>query len=460
MLYEGILTMPQIIGTKNIYKFLSSLVIPFLIIILKPLDMNINQSIVLASLFLTITWWATGYVTREAASIFMILMFLVFGQTPIEKVMFFPLSKEFIIIIASFLLSAGIVNSKIADRFSKFFLYKFCKTSKSLVVMSFILGIVFVFIIPQPFPRVIILSSIYITFLMKEEIPDEERKVILFSVFVASTVTSTIFLNGDIILNYAALKFGDISMTQLEWIKNMSIPSLFTSVVILGLFLLIFRQDLDTVFTLPNKSYVKMEAMEKKVLIIMISVVILWLTETIHGISASYTAILGVIAMMIFGIITSKDLKSINFKLLIFLTATFSIGKVLTYSGVAIILSEFMTKFFPNETNVIYIPFIILLIMIIHMLFGSTVTTLSVLIPSLIGITDKALSPVFIVLLSYIVVSIQYLLPFHHVTIMIGYGNGYFENKHTLKFGFCMTIMVFIIVFLIYIPWWRLVGLL
>ena len=120
-----------------ILKILMTLILPVLIVTVKPLDMSLFQSIVLGTLFLTVTWWATGYVNKEFASILMLLIFSVFGKTSLKSIFFFPLSHDFVTIIASFILSQGIVNSKVADRFSKYVLNKFCKNSKALVLMSF-----------------------------------------------------------------------------------------------------------------------------------------------------------------------------------------------------------------------------------------------------------------------------------------------------------------------------------
>ncbi|SKC81018.1 SLC13 family permease [Maledivibacter halophilus] len=451
--------MPQIIRKENIPKILISLLFPILIILIKPIGLSLNQSIVLGSLFLTVIWWASGIVYKDAASIFLIFMFVLFGGTPIEKVFFFPLSDNFILVIASYLLSQGIVNSKVADKFSSFILEKYCYNSIRLVIMSFLLGIGLIFVIPQPFPRVILLASIYINFLKNSKVDKEEKSVLIFSVFVASTITSLMFLNGDVIINYSALKFGGISMTYIEWAKNMLLPTLITTIIIAAAFILVFKKNLKGSFERKNtEEKISFENSEKKALFITFVVVLLWLTESIHGISSANVALIGVIAMFIAKIIGIKDFKVINISLLIFLTAEFSIGKVLTGSGIADNLRDFLTGFFPSPESIMYIPFIIILIMFLHMIMGSLVTAASVLIPTLITLTAGNLSPQFIVMLSVVSICFHYIMPFHHVTIMIGYGNEYYENRHVMKIGIILTFITIFTVLFVYIPWWKLVG--
>jgi len=451
--------LPQIVKKENMPKLLFSLVVPLLIILLKPMGMSLNQSIVLGSLFLTIIWWGTGIVYKDAASVFLIFMFILFGRTPIEKVFFFPLSDNFTLVIASYLISQGIVNSKVADKFSGYILQRYCYNSIRLAIMSFVIGVLLIFVIPQPFPRIILLASIYINFLKNTSVDKEEKMILIFSVFVASTVTSLMFLNGDVIINYAAMKFGGINLTYMEWVKYMTLPTIVATIVIAAAFILIFKKDLKSTFERTDtKEKLHFGISEKKALAITAVIILLWLTESKHGISAANVAIIGVVAMFIARIISLKDFKVINVSLLIFLTAEFSIGKVLTESGVAHRISEFITGYFPAASSILYIPFIILLVMILHMIMGSLVTAVSVLIPTLVAITAGSLSSQFVVMLALASICFHYILPFHHVSIMIGYGNGYYENKHTIKMGVALTFITIIVVLLIYVPWWKLMG--
>jgi di/tricarboxylate transporter len=64
-----------------------------------------------------------------------------------------------------------------------------------------------------------------------------------------------------------------------------------------------------------------------------------------------------------------------------------------------------------------------------------------------------------IALLVLVSVAWHFLLPFHHVTLVIGFGSGFYENRHVLRFGAVLTLLVFASVFLLYIPWWKLTGL-
>ncbi len=59
-----------------------------------------------------------------------------------------------------------------------------------MILLSYILGILLIFFIPQPFPRVILVSAFYKEFLKEQQITEDSKSILLFSIFTASTFTS------------------------------------------------------------------------------------------------------------------------------------------------------------------------------------------------------------------------------------------------------------------------------
>lgn len=444
-------------AAKRSYKQLYTFILPLLIVLLRPLGMNLNQSIILGALVLVLIWWTTGVVNKTYSSIVLLVVFALFGSTPFNVVFRFPMSSNFYMIGFSFLLSQGIVNSNVANRLSGAILNKYCNHPYKLILMSFIFGTVLIFLIPQPFSRVILLASIYKQFFKGREIGEKGMSVLLFSIFMASTATSMLFLNGDIILNLAALQFGEVSLGWLEWAKYMLLPSIATTLLMGGGFLLLFREDIRSIKinSIKEEKGAAADIKEKAAIVIMGLVILLWMTESIHSVNSAIVALVGTLAMFIFGILEKKDIKSFNISLMIFLTAAFSIGSVMKGSGVADILYARLMTVFPSSFSNLYIMIIIAVVMILHMFLGSSLTTLSVVVPGLIELTKGTLGAIPLVLLAYITVNLHYILPFHHVTIMIGAGNNYYSNRIVAKFGLLMTILVFLVVFGLYLPWWR-----
>lgn len=446
---------------KRVLKFIVSIILPLIIVLNRPLAMNLNQSIILGTLVLVLIWWTTEIVNRIYASIFLLIMFAIFSDTPLGVVFNFPLSSNFYTIALSFVLSQGIVNSNAANRFSNFALNKYGNTPYKLILMSFVFGVLMIFIIPQPFSRVILLASIYEQFLKDKKISDDAKEVLFYSIFVASAVTCMFFINGNIILNYAVVQFAEISISWIEWAKYMMVPTIFASILVGLSFVLTFSKKLKNVdLSADNSEAVmgKAEFREKAAIIIIGVVIALWMTESLHTVNSAIVAFVGTLAMIGFGIIGIKDIKSLNVDLMIFLTAAFAIGGVMNQSGVADLVYSSITGIFPTTYSNMYLVILILTAVGVHMLLGNAIATLSVLVPGLIGLTQGIIDVIPLTLLLYIVINMHYILPFHHIVIMIGAGT-YYSNKIVIKHGIVLTVVMFLAIFLFYIPWWKFINL-
>ncbi len=432
------------------------------IFLLLPIELSFTQKVIIAIMMTTIYWWATGGVNMTFAAIFMIVGFLAFSGVHPLAVLNFPTSLTFVLILSAFLLAIGITNTKAAEQLAEIILQKFGTSAVKLIILAFVLGIILIFLIPHPFPRLIILGSIYNVFLSQYNIEDSTKSVIMMSVFVAGTVVPTLFINGDFILNYSALEFAGVNLSFSQWAINMTLPGLFASGIICLSLIMVFRKNLDNAnwkFNSESKK-ITLNHDRKKAFFIMGIVVILWAFESVHKIPSAYIGLAGVIAMFLMRILKVSDFKKVNYNLLIYLTAIFSIGRVLNASGISKYLQNTLTGFVPNTQGVGIYLFIIVAVMAVHMILGSCLTTMSITIPLLTTMLTGVVSPLIIAYIAYITVSFHYILPYHHLSVVIGIGEGYYSEAQLRKFGLVMTPLTFIIILLLYLPWWNLLGLL
>lgn len=444
---------------KRIYLIISMLI--FLIIcIWKPLNLNLNQSIILASTIIIILWWSTNIISKSLSSIIIILIYFIFSRSDARTILKFPLSNNLILIISSYLIAHGIRVSGLADRISRAIISRYAKSNISLIILSFVLSFMLIFLIPQTFPRAIILSSIYLEFLKGQNVSIRERSIILFSVFVAVTGTSMAFINGDVIFNNAAIQFASVKLTYIDWAKYMLVPSIIISALMFVLFIITFYKDIKGSKFLSNynkNNKIKFTVTEKKASIITIFIIILWSTESFHTINAAWVSLLGVIAMIIFGLVKFKDYKIIKPELLLFLTAAFSIGGVLNDEGIASMIFNRILPSTNNDGKLIF--YSIIVVMILHMVLGSSMASMSICMPVMVSSIPDSFNPIIMMFIIYTAINIHYLLPIHHVVIMIGEGEGHYDASMTVKYGAFLTVLVFVSIYLILIPFWKLFGL-
>ncbi|MBF4694747.1 SLC13 family permease [Fusibacter ferrireducens] len=443
----------------NVKRMLFGLVLPVIIILLKPAILTFEQTIVLATLVMTITFWVNNAIHKSITSVIALVLFYAFGHPPVLKLLQFPLSENFLLIVFSFVFSQGIANTGLAEVIIEPLIIKYAKSGITLLGVIMGLALIMIFVIPQPFSRVIILSHIFYQYYKKMSLSKQTQSILMFAVFLFSMFVNMTLIRGDIILNNALIGMSGLTVSEGTWIKYMTLPTLLFSIVGLFTFCLVFKNALgeykQAVNTIVHKATMKLTNGQKRELIIILMMLLAWATEDLHGFSGTYTVILSTLIMFLLKMLTSKDFKSVNIHLLIFLTAAFSIGPVMTYSGLALAIFSKFIPIFPNTYSTYYALIVILVTVFLHMLLGSNVTTMSVVIPGLMTISEGIVDPVNIMFLIFIAICGHFVLPFHNVILLLGNGSGYYDNSPVIKYGIILLpIMLFFGLF-IFLPWWQ-----
>ncbi|GEM_PF-311639 len=446
--------------------FLICLAIALGLTVINPLGLELKQQIVFGSLLLTVLSWAFQAISQSVAATFLLIMFSVFGMTPLQQVFKFPLSDNFVTIAMSFLMSQAIVNSGIAARLADTLLARFVRKPMDLIWVGIASNFLLMFLIPQPFSRTILLAAIFVEYIKRHKLPSATSEIIMLNLFVTAVTTLMMFLTADVILNNFAVEMSGTDISWFEWAKWMAVPSFVTTLIMSGLLIIMNRKVFEVALGRPSAkngepdpehivSHSPLRRSEKIVLALVLATVGLWMTESMHGISSAWVAVACVAGLAVFtGTLKFKDLKSLNFPLMLFLTAAFSIGSVMQSSGI----SAAMFSVFRMDALVgtaWFVPAIIGLNAVIHQLVGSTVTSLSITVPGLRAIAGEALNPIAIMFMSYVTVNLHYFLPFQQIVLLIGIEH--YSPKHILKIGVVMTVLTPIIVLLLYRPWFMLV---
>lgn len=446
---------------KAVQLLLSLLPIPTLLL-LRPLGLHAAQCFVLGALVTVIVWWVTGLVERTAASLMLLAVFLLFSGAPAATVLTFPRSENFLMIVLSFLFSQGIANSGLVERLLQPLLLRFAKTLGRLMALMALSAFLMIFIIPQPFSRIIVLSLIFKGYFDKISLDSSTRCVLLFGLFAYSALLNMMMLRGDIILNNALLTMGGVPMTERTWTAYMAPPTLVLVLLSTGLFLVVFRKELAEWRTEQSGPPAggRLDRRETLHLILIAAVVLLWALEELHGVSGTIITAAGTAAMFFAGLLKLPDLKSVNIRLLVFLTAAFAIGGVLKEAGIADVLFQRLAQLFPGSFSLGYAALVLVIAMAMHMLLGSNVTTMSVVAPGLMAVGAGVVADEALLLLIYLGICGHFVLPFHHVLLLLGEGDGCYTSRHMIRFGLPLTLVTLFYGLFVYMSWWRILGLL
>lgn len=455
---------------RDIYLNLGFILFGIIIYLINPLAMENYQRVVLSTLIFVTATWASNSLNKSIACLILLLSFVIFGNTDPMTIISQVWGDTILLIMTTTLLSVGMMQTGVIDRFLRKLLLKNGDSTFKLLIIPYILGIILVFLIPQAFARVIILGTIFSSlFVANNENEKRAKEVLIFNGFVAITMTYMLFSNGDIVLNQAAIRFQEGVVNNLSfthWFKMMSIPTLFTSLVTIFVIKIGFKEELSYF----NPAMIKMQGDEEKkisplvekiTIITVLVIVLMWMTEPLHGIKPWIVTLFGVGIMYLLKVLEIKDLKNINLHFILFLVTVFTIGRGLGEAGVTGGIFNSLQKILPDTGSLGYLMILSIVVMALHIIIGSSVATMSVVLPIILPLAvDLGYRPEVITLMTYTIVNIHFLLPYHHATLMIGTAREFYNEKYMLKFGLIMTPITFALLYFVFFKYWQVIGLL
>lgn len=431
-----------------------------LILILKPFSLDLMQTVTLAAVACVIVCWTFDLGPKWVSSIILIGVLLIVGTAPAKTVLSFPLSATFPMIVLCYLFSRGIRNSGVTKALIDPLLAKFGNTPTKVLAIMIASLFVGIKLIPQPLVRLIMLAEIFGDYLDRVHVDAIVKDILLYALFEFYIIVNAGLLGADIIFNTTTVSFAGVDISESQWAKLMLLPTLVYLLVSVVVYCFVFRKDLFGIhFASPENAAEKGLSSKQKVLVaIVIATMVFWMSKPLHGISENIVTLVAVAAMFAIGFLKLSDYDCIDIGTLVFLSAAYAIGGSLTASGIASQTFVALNIGFPSDFSIPFVLLVVVSSMALHLILGSNTTTLSIAIPAFISLCGNTISPTILTLLVYMSLIPHHVLPFHCVGMAIGVGNGYFKAKMVAKVGLIMTILIFIAILLIYIPWWRTLG--
>ena len=456
-------------NNKKLFGLILGVLVAVVINLLPLEGLSPNGKMCLGLTMMTVVFWAFQIV-QSGYSAGLYLALLIIFKVAEPAVVFSPwLGSTMYLIIGAYLIASAVKSSGLGERIAYNFILKFVNTYKSIIISIFALTFILSILIPHPWPRAFIIMSVMAVVIKSASMPKEDSVKIGFAVFAASVPVSMTFLTGDSAINSLAVQASGISVSWMQWFIYMGPPSIIASIITCVLILVLFKPSKEVKI---NKEEIKeklnllgpLTSKEKRTMVWLAIAVVLWLTDSIHGIDIGWITLL--IAMLmgfptIGEILEPKQWGEVPIHVLMFITAAMTIGKVGGVTGMnSWIAQTVLPSSIPSNPYVLAIV-IALISMAIHMVLGSVIAVMGIAIPALLIFTGPMnISPLVTTLLVYSSIGVHYILPFHHLNILVGQGeeNGMYGQEEVMRLGIPLTIIVLLIV-LIEVLYWKLLGL-
>lgn len=420
--------------------------------------------------FMTVVFWGFQITQPGYTSGLYLLLLAVFGIAKPTLIFGTWTGPMMFLIIGAYLIAGAVKDSGLGERIAYKFIISFVTSFKSIISAIFILTFILSLMIPHPWPRAFLIMSVMAVVIKSTNIPREDAVKIGFTVFASSVPVSLIFLTGDATISPLAVQSSGVPLGWLGWFKLMGPPSIIVSVITYFMILFLFKPTQE-VSVNKKEMQAKLAAMgpmsakEKRTAFWVALAIILWMTDTIHGIDIGWVTLFIAMAMsmpVIGEIITPASWGGVPLHVLIFLTAAVAIGRVGGATGMnAWIAHTVLPGSVPTDPYILA-AFIATVSIIIHMLLGSVIAVMGIIIPAMITFTSQmGITPLVPALLAYSAVASHYVLPFQHLNMLVGMGedNGMYTQKETIRLGIPFIVVIYIMTVVIEVPYWSILGL-
>lgn len=419
---------------------------------------------------LAVIWWATGVAHPGYTSVFLLGSYVLFEVAPGNVVFSLWTTPIIYLVVGGYLIAGAVRDSGLGKRIAYFYITKYISSYRSIIIGAYALGFLLSFLIPHPWPRSFLIMSVMLMIIKGAKIPAADAANIGLAVFASSCPTSAILLTGDSVINTIAVGMSGVQLTWLGWLWQMGIPAIAATFLTLFIQLKLYTPSQEVCIDRSEfKGYLDemgpLSTNERKCLLWVGLAVVMWATDSIHHIHPGWIALMTSVGMSlpkVGGVLGPKSWSDVPIATLFFLTAALAIGKVGAHTG----MNEWLAGVVLPEQLPLN-PFVLAAMItaigiVVHMILGSVLAVMGIIIPTfLVLTTGSGISPLFIALMVYVVLAIHYVLPFHHMNMLVGIGKdqGGYTDKDVIRMGVPLTVVTFIITVGVMVPWWKITGL-
>jgi di/tricarboxylate transporter len=320
-----------------------------ILLLLVPLGMDQTAQITFALSAWLLIWLITTPIESGYRALIYIFAMILMGYQPASLFTWFYIAPGWFQ-ISAFVIAAAMMKCGLAKRLAYTLMYRLgANTISRFMLVSILVSFILIIVVPSPTALVAILFPLTIYVAEAWDLParSEGKKgvpaIALLSFFVVVLCGECAsWIKTGFSLNMLTLQLAGTNIEWFEWLK------LAGPIVWLSAFLACVLMIL--VFKPPKRYSAPKEVMKVKVdelgslkkqevivLAIMLVVLVLWTTESYHGLASGWVAMAAILVLCIpqLKIFGSFDeaVKSVNWSVIIFIAGIQALGTCLTASG-------------------------------------------------------------------------------------------------------------------------------
>jgi len=436
-----------------------------------PDGLSIQGRLTIFVFLLTVILWSTTSINAGYIALVSVLILLLTGCISQDQ-FFESLGSDIVwLMIGAFILGGAVKQTGLATRLTQAVATKADNISSLFWLLTTVL-IPLSFLIPSTSGRAAVTHPIFRS--VANAIEDQRTRralaLLMPSVILVSTIASLTGAGSHLIAKdlLAEISGKDISFSQwlLYGLPFGVVASYASCWVIMRLFL--DKKRRQQKLNVECWQSTPLSIAERKTLLIVLLMLILWLTEKWHGLEIATVTVIGALILTTphFGVMKWKDaVKDVSWNLIIFVGATLVLGRALISSGASEWMINHVFRFSDIHNNKSH--FLILLLLAIisltsHIYMTSHTARAAALVPPLLYFASSLnINPVAVLFLSTLGMDYCLTFPVSSKALMVyqdAEEDG-FQSTDLLRLSSVMILVHLALILLFYYTWWRWVGL-
>jgi solute carrier family 13 (sodium-dependent dicarboxylate transporter), member 2/3/5 len=359
----------------------------------------------------------------------------------------------------------AVSRSGLAERVARFFLRRSRGSSRSLYLQLLAAFPLLTLILPSATTRTGILVHVYEQALEMAEVPRRAplARAVMMALNSINRLASTVLLTGGITPVVSAALIGGIYWSQ--WLLLMSVPYIALLLIGSASIYAIYRDGFkDRLPPLPVIAPKPLSGRERRTVVITLCASALWLTDALHHWHPAVPAVLAwtLILMPRVGVLSWSEFeRDIGWTNFFVLASSLSLAKALVASGAAAWMAGLIVAQVPafRDSPLLVIVTLLVCSVPLRLLIPNITGFLATAIPVAMSIgTAASVNPMICGLAVMIAGDAVLYYPAQSASSLAVYERGYLSAPEIFRFGVWMTLIAFVVVLAIAIPYWTALG--
>ena len=415
---------------------------------------------------LAIGLWCTEVLPTGVTSMLVLLLLVLSGGVPgfrealagfAEPVTYF--------LMAVLTLGLAVLRSGLAERVARFFLQRCAGRPRALYLQLLLSFPLLTLLLPSATTRTGILIHVYDQALELSHVPRGAplAKAIMLALNSVNRLASTVLLTGGITPVVAAALIGGIAWSR--WLVLMSVPYGVLLAIAAGLIYGLHRHCFSTSLPMaPQTDRVPFSGAEKRTVMITLGASLLWLTDAFHHWHPAIPALLAWVCLLApgVGVLTWGDFeRNLGWANFFVLASSLSLAQALIHSGAGAWMATLLVQSTPALTQhpLLLIVALLLVTAPVRLLIPNITGFLALTIPIAMSIGQTAgLNPIVCGLVVMIAGDAVLYYPAQSASSLVVYERGHLTAPEIFRFGVWMTLVAYIVVLTVALPYWAMVG--